>query len=250
MIVRGLVIIPAYNEARSLPGVLDRVRAARLTEDVVVVSDGSIDGTERIAAAHGVPYLRHPVNLGYVRAVQTGVRFADAHGYDYVVMLDADGQHDPAAVPALTAPIRAGSRDVVIGSRFVVPTGYRAPLGRRLGMRVFSSVTALLGSQRVHDTTSGYKAIARRAFPVLTEQALSDYHAETLILCMRAGLRVAEVPVRFGARTHGASMYGLLDAVVYPLKTLLAIALLAARPPAAVRAAAPQAPDPEAADAR
>src|SRR5207248_1400603 len=134
------------------PGLLRRLRG--LPQDVLVVDDGSRDGTEQVLREAGQPHLRHPINLGYVRALQSGVRFALRRGYGYVVTLDADGQHDPAEVPALVAGL-AGA-DVVVGSRFVLPTGYRAPFWRRQGMRVFSAVTALLGGQRIYDTTSGF----------------------------------------------------------------------------------------------
>lgn len=223
--MRGLLIIPAYNEEPNLPTVLTRVRQARLVEDVLVVNDGSKDGTEQVLRRLGQNHLRHPINLGYARAIQTGLRFASDHGYDYVVMLDADGQHDPTAVPRLTEAVKGGQADVVVGSRFVEDTGYRAPLGRRLGMLVFSWVTALLGKTRVHDTTSGFKALSRRAFPALIDQPFGDFHAETLLLCMLVGLRVREVPVKVAERKHGVSMYGAIDAVIYPLKTLLAIGL-------------------------
>lgn len=224
--VRGLVVIPAYNEEQNLPRVLERLRSAQLTQDVVVVNDGSRDGTERVLRQLGQRHLRHPINLGYVRAVQTGIRYALQNDYDYVVFLDADGQHDPAAVPSLVRVLESGTADIVVGSRFVSDTGYRAPLGRRLGMKVFSWVTALLGRQRVFDTTSGFKAIARRAMPVLVEQTFGDFHSETLLLCMLLGLRVAEVPVQVAERRHGVSMYGPIDAVLYPLKTLVAILLV------------------------
>jgi glycosyltransferase involved in cell wall biosynthesis len=202
--VQGLIIIPAYNEAANLPRVLARLRDAQLPEDVLVVNDGSRDSTEQVLRSLGQPHLRHPINLGYVRAIQSGIRYAMEHRYDYVLMMDADGQHDPATAPKLVEVLRGGQAD----------------------LRVFSTVTALLGRQRVHDTTSGFKAIHRRAFQPLMEQAFGDFHAETLLLCMLLGLRVAEVPVHVAPRLHGESMYGPIDAIIYPLKTLVAILLV------------------------
>ena len=109
--MRGLVVIPAYNEELNLPRVLERLRASQLVEDVVVVNDGSKDGTERVLRELGQEHLRHPINLGYVRAIQTGIRYAMQQGYDYAVFLDADGQHDPAAVPGLVKVLRGVSMD-------------------------------------------------------------------------------------------------------------------------------------------
>src|SRR5579883_1481080 len=184
--MNGLLLIPAYNESKNLPDVLRRVRAAGLPEHVLIVNDGSRDGTQRVLRQLGQDHLRHPINLGYVRAIHSGVRFALDQGYDYLVMMDADGQHDPAAVPRLREVLLAGEADIVIGSRFCADTGYRAPLGRRLGMQVFSAVTALLGRSRVADTTSGFKAIHRRAFAPLLSQVYGDFHAESLLQCMRS----------------------------------------------------------------
>jgi hypothetical protein len=224
--VRGLVVIPAYNEAQSLPGLLQALRRAALAEDVLVVDDGSVDGTDRLLRESGQKVVRHACNQGYASAIKTGLRYAKEAGYDYVVTLDADGQHDPRAVPRLVEALLRGPADVVIGSRFVCDTGYRAPLSRRLPMRLLSHLTALLGRKRIHDTTSGFRALRRPAIEVLASQPVGDLHAEALLLCLLLGLQVAEVPVQVGPRRHGGSMYGLLDMVRYPLRLGLALLLL------------------------
>src|SRR5262245_39968203 len=131
---RVLVVIPAHNEQASLPGILAEVRERAPSVDVLVVDDGSRDDTARVARASGVTVVRHPVNLGVGGALQTGFRWACRHGYDIVVQLDADGQHDPAYLAALVAPVAAGRCDVPIAARFASSTGYRAAENPRPGM--------------------------------------------------------------------------------------------------------------------
>lgn len=225
--MRGLVIIPAHNEAANLPGLLGRLREADVTEDVLVVDDGSCDGTGALLAGMGQAVLRHPVRRGYARAVRTGLRAAVERGYDYAVTLDADGQHDPRTIHRLVAPLRDGGADVVVGCRFCGDAGYRVPPLRRLGMRISSRLLLHLGSQRIHDTTSGLRAIGRRAFSSLLVPAPGDLHAEALLRCLRAGLRLAEVPATMAPRRRGRSMYGPLSALLYPAR--LALGLWAAR---------------------
>ena len=225
--MRGAIIIPAYDEALNIARVVERVNAASPAEDVIVVDDGSRDGTHQVLERLGVRYLRHPINLGYVRALQTGIRFADRQGYDYLIFLDGDGQHDPADIARLRqVGLAEGGPEIVIGSRFVEQRGYRAPLARTLGMLLFSWLTGAVSGQRIFDTTSGFKLMRAPAFRLVADQIHGDFHAEMIIFAMRAGLRVTEVPITVSPRVHGTSMYGWLSALAYPFKTLLAISVL------------------------
>src|SRR6185436_9135644 len=126
--------VPAHNEEESLPVTLDELASKAAGVAVLVVDDGSRDGTVRVARARGVPVVSHAVNLGVGGALQTGFRWALRHGYDIGVQLDADGQHDPGHLEELVAPVARGDCDVSIGSRYVSRSGYRAPVARRLGM--------------------------------------------------------------------------------------------------------------------
>src|SRR5512138_577224 len=102
---RGIIVIPAYNEAETIAEVLREVGGADLGCDIVVVNDGSTDGTEKVLASLPVVALTHPINLGYGAAVQTGMMFAVREGYDFVVLMDADGQHVPSQVRLLLAEL-------------------------------------------------------------------------------------------------------------------------------------------------
>jgi glycosyltransferase involved in cell wall biosynthesis len=229
---RVLVIIPALNEVESLPITLDEVRAKAPGLDLLVVDDGSRDGTSRVARERGVRVLRHAVNLGPGGALQTGFRYAVEHGYDIGVQLDADGQHDPAALEAVLRPVLADECDVAIGSRFVAESGYHAPLARRLGMLLFSGVVRFALGQRIADTTSGFRAYRRRVMEVCQHEVPKDFpDAPLLILLARRGFRLREVPVTMRERTRGRSFYTLGKSLYYPYKNLLASAMAWIRRP-------------------
>ena len=220
---RVLVVIPAHDEEESLPRTLAEVFARSPGVEVLVVDDGSRDRTAEVARAAGTPVVRHPINLGVGGALQTGFRFAVAHGYEVAVQLDADGQHDPADLPAVIEPVLRGDLDVAIGSRYLRPTGYRAPLTRRIGMRVFSALTRLAIGHPVADTTSGFRAYGRRVMDVCQHDLPQDFpDAPLLIGLARRGFRIGEVPVRMRERQAGRSFYTFSRSLYYPYKNLLA----------------------------
>lgn len=229
---RPLVIVPAHDEEESLPRTLAEVRACAPGVDVLVVDDGSRDRTAEVARAAGVPVVRHAVNLGVGGALQTGFRWALAHGYDVGVQLDADGQHDPAFLAALLAPVLAGACDVAIGSRYVAATGYRAPLSRRVGMLLFSGVVRLALGRRIADTTSGFRAYGRAVMAVCQWDFPRDFpDAPLLITLARLGFRLAEVSVVMRERRAGRSFYTLGRQFYYPYKNLLASLMALIRRP-------------------
>ena len=230
--LRVLVIVPAHNEEASLPTTLGEVRRQAPWADLLVVDDGSRDGTSRVAREAGVPVVRHPVNLGVGAALQTGFRYAIERGYDIGVQLDADGQHDPADLGAVVGPVRERRCDVSIGSRYVARTEYRAPLGRRLGMLLFSGVVRLALGRRITDTTSGYRAYARDVMEVCRLDFPKDFpDAPLLIGLARRGFRLEEVAVRMRPREAGRSFYTLGKKLYYPYKNLLASLMALLRRP-------------------
>lgn len=228
-----LVIVPAHNEQESLPGTLAAIRERAGWADVLVVDDGSRDGTRAAAHAAGVPVLSHPVNLGVGGALQTGFRYAVERGYAIGVQLDADGQHDPADLGTLVAPVREGRCDVSIGSRYVERSDYRSPLGRRLGMMLFSGVVRLALGRRIADTTSGYRAYSLDVMRHCRHDFPKDFpDAPLLITLARLGFRLEEVPVQMRAREAGQSFYTFGKKLYYPYKNLLASLMALLRRPA------------------
>ena len=224
-----LIIIPAYNEAANLPHVLPKLKQVIPEADILVVDDHSSDGTGRVARRLGATVVRLPNNLGYGGAVQTGFRYGSQLGYDLGVMMDADGQHDPTCVPALLAPVQAGSCDVVVGSRFTGEMTYSASFVRRAGMKVFASIAAHLTKHPVTDATSGFQAMTGEVMAFLAEEDYpSDYpDADTLLMLHYAGFRVQEAPVTMHERISGTSMHGsFMKNLYYIAKMLLSMTIV------------------------
>lgn len=228
---RLLVVMPAHNEEESLGPTLIRVRAALPEADIVVINDYSTDLTSEVARRHGARVVELPCNLGYGGAVQTGFKYAIAGGYDVVLQIDSDGQHDPASARALMAPVLDGTTDVAIGSRFLGEAKYKIPGMRRLGMGVFGSIVTFVTRQHFSDPTSGYQALNRRAVEFFARDNYpSDFpDADTIILLALAGFRVREVPVTMEARTAGTSMHSNFKAFYYVAKMLLSIMMVLLR---------------------
>ncbi len=228
---RVVAVVPAYREEAAIAGVIEEIRAFDPAIDVVVVDDGSPDGTAAAASRAGAAVVRLPFNLGIGATVQTGFRYALEHGYDTAVRLDGDGQHDPAELPALLEALGRGDADVVTGSRFVGVDGdYRPPLARRIGITWFARLVSLLTGQRVTDTTSGFQALNRKGIALFARDYPSDYpEVEATLLVLRSKLRLVEVPVRMREREHGASSITLVRSVYYVLKVTLALLVAMAR---------------------
>jgi glycosyltransferase involved in cell wall biosynthesis len=222
--VRRIAIVPAYNEERNVGRVLDELRALDPGLDLVVVSDGSTDHTAEVAAARGAHVIRLPFNLGIGGAVQTGFRHAWEEGYELAVRLDGDGQHDPAELRALVAPVVAGEADLAVGSRFVGGGGYRSSAARRIGIRILARVVSAIARQRLTDTTSGFQACNRRAIAVYAADLPHDYpEVEGMVMAIRHRIRLVEVPVTMREREHGRSSIGALASIYYMVKILLAL---------------------------
>ena len=224
--LRRVAIVPALNEEATIARVVDELRAFDAGLDVVVVDDGSVDRTAEAAAARGARVLRLPFNLGIGGAVQTGFRYAFEHGYDLAVRVDGDGQHDPAQLAAVLAPVLRGDADIAVGSRFAAgdPAGYRSSRTRRLGIRVLAAVVSRLAGQRVTDTTSGFQALNRRGIALFARDYPHDYpEVEATVMVFRHRLRLVEVPVAMRERGGGRSSITALRSVYYMVKVLLAL---------------------------
>lgn len=230
---KTLVLIPAYNEGAQINELVGRVRRVVPACDMLVVNDGSRDETARAAAAAGARVISHPFNLGYGAAVQTGYKFAMAHGYDYVVQMDGDGQHDPECIPRLLAPVLAGEADFALGSRFLDNASYEPSLLRRLGMNFFRRLVSGLIGQPITDSTSGFQAFNRRVFGFFATDAFPcDYpDADMLIALHRAGFSIREVPVRMYANSEGKSMHSGWRPCYYAFKMLLSVFVTLLRKP-------------------
>ncbi len=219
-----LIIIPAYNEELSLPGVIRDIKSHAAYAEVLVVNDGSRDGTERVASSFGVKVVNLPFNLGIGGAMQAGYLYAAKHGYDIAVQFDGDGQHQAGEIEKLLRPLASDGCDIVVGSRFLIPGGYRAPLTRKAGMWIFSLLVSRILGMSITDTTSGFRAVNRRVIEYFARQYPEDYpEVEALVLVHRKGFRIHEIPVMMRERTGGRSSITPLRSVYYMVKVILAV---------------------------
>jgi glycosyltransferase involved in cell wall biosynthesis len=222
--LKRIAIVPAHNEEQNLGRVLDELHAFDPGLEVVVVSDGSVDGTAAVAEAHGAHVLRLPFNLGIGGAVQTGFRYAWEEGYELVVRVDGDGQHDPSQLDRVLGPVLDGEADIVVGSRFAGAAGYRSSAVRRIGIRLLAWIVSAIARQRVTDTTSGFQALNRRAIALFAADYPHDYpEVEGMVMTIKHRLRLQEVPVTMRVREHGRSSIGAAASIYYMAKVLLAL---------------------------
>ncbi len=204
-----LVCIPAYEEADSLPGVIAEIPpvVAGLRTHILVIDDGSRDGTAAVARSLGAHVVSHPVNSGQGAALQTGYLVGERLGVDVVVTLDADGQHDPTQMERLVEPIVRDTADFVVGSRRMGEHESESR-ARDAGITVFTRLINLIGGTAVSDIANGYRAIraSRLAEIAFTEDQF--HNPELLLGAARAGLRVVDVPVTIRRRTAGTTKKG------------------------------------------
>jgi len=221
---RLLVIVPAYNEAGKIAAVVERVCATVPAADILVINDGSQDATATLAAAAGAIVVSHPFNMGYGVTIQTGYKYALSHGYDYLVQIDGDGQHDPTYIPALLVPLATGEADFVLGSRFMGEESYAPSLSRRVGMAFFRGLVRRITGLPITDCTSGFQAFNREVIGFFCRDIFPvDYpDADVLITLHRAGFRIRELPVRMYA-AEGKSMHSGLKPLYYVFKMILSI---------------------------
>jgi glycosyltransferase involved in cell wall biosynthesis len=219
-----LAIVPAHNEAPSIEGVVQEIRAVDPDLQVVVIDDGSTDGTATAATRAGAHVVRLPFNLGIGGAMQTGYQYAREHGFDLAVQIDGDGQHDPRELPKLIEPIVNGETDMAVGTRFAGGAGYRPPFARRIGIVMFAWLVSILVRQRVTDTTSGFRAVNRKGILLFASDYPHDYpEVETTVLVFRHKLRMLEVPVAMRTRSSGRSSITIFRSIYYVIKVSLAL---------------------------
>ncbi len=224
MPVKGLIIIPAFNEALNIGRVLDDIKTHAPDLDVIVVDDGSTDSTADAAAQGNAGVLRLSHNLGIGGAMQTGYKYAERNGYEIAVQFDGDGQHRADQIEALLTPVVQDEADLAIGSRFLGEKAYRAQFSRLLGIKILSQVVSLFVGRRITDPTSGFRAANRKVMAFYARNYPDDYpEPEAVVLLHRAGFKMTEVPVRMSERLSGSSSITALNAFYYMIKVLLAI---------------------------
>jgi glycosyltransferase involved in cell wall biosynthesis len=227
-----VILIPAYNEAGRVGGVVADIKRTLPSADVLVVDDGSKDATYAEATGAGALALSLPANCGYGTALQTGYKYAVRHGYTVVGQIDADGQHQAEFLTKMLGVLHEDRADVVVGSRFLAKDGhYKTPFARSLGIHLFGRLASLATGQRITDPTSGFQVMRGEIAQLFSQDVFPvDYpDADILILLHRTGYRVREVPVQMRP-SPGRSMHSGQSTPYYVYKMLLSILVTLLRP--------------------
>lgn len=219
-LLKTILIIPAYNEEESLKATVDSLLRKVPLVDLLVVNDGSKDGTSRVCRDNEYPFLDLSTNLGLAGAFQAGMKYAYRHGYQCAIQFDADGQHLPEYVEPLMRAIE--THDIVIGSRFV---GKKKPWSMRmLGSNLISLAIKLTTGQTIKDPTSGMRAFDARMIEQLALGLNYGPEPDTIsYLIKRAGAKVVEVPVEMSERIAGESYLNPWSSAMYMIRMAVSI---------------------------
>lgn len=221
---RLLILIPAFNEEGAVGGVVAEVRAAVPGTAILVVDDCSLDGTRGQARNAGAQVLSLPHHLGLGGCVQAGYRLAFELGYDYVIRVDGDGQHDPQDIPVVLKALEKGDCEMVIGSRFVDDHGTHTSWVRGAGIVFFRAVLRPILGRPVRDPTSGYVGVNRTALALFSATFPLEYpEIEALVVLQRKRFRFVEVPCRFRPRRTGRTTITAVKSLYYIFYVLLGV---------------------------
>lgn len=222
--MKKLIIIPAYNEAESLPSLINSIDSLDEKYDYVIINDGSYDNTKKVCYKNKLHTIHLPINSGIGVAVQTGYKYALENEYDIAIQIDGDGQHDVSYLEKVINPIEKGVADVVIGSRFIEKAGFQSSSARRIGIRLLSILIFVLTGERVRDVTSGFRAVNKEFIRIFAKDYSKDYpEPEAIVTAKMYGGNIMEVPVVMKDRQAGTSSINLKKSVYYMIKVSLAI---------------------------
>lgn len=226
-IMRYAAVIPAYNESQAIESVVAGVNQVGISHNIkivaVVVNDCSTDDTGKIINNLNCIAIHLPVNLGIGGAVQSGMKYAFRNGFDYAFQVDGDGQHPASEIPKLILSANETKHNVTIGSRFLAKEGFQSSAARRAGIQFFTKLNKLLTGVTIHDPTSGFRLLDRKALAIIQNYYPDEYpEPESLVIYSKHNLTVSETPVMMRERDGGVSSIGGFDAIYYMFKVSLA----------------------------
>ncbi|HFX3995450.1 TPA: glycosyltransferase family 2 protein, partial [Streptococcus pyogenes] len=222
--MKKLIIIPAYNESSNIVNTIRTIESDAPDFDYIIIDDCSTDNTLAICQKQGFNVISLPINLGIGGAVQTGYRYAQRCGYDVAVQVDGDGQHNPCYLEKMVEVLVQSSVNMVIGSRFITKEGFQSSFARRIGIKYFTWLIALLTEKKITDATSGLRLIDRSLIERFANHYPDDYpEPETVVDVLVSHFKVKEIPVVMNERQGGVSSISLTKSVYYMIKVTLAI---------------------------
>jgi glycosyltransferase involved in cell wall biosynthesis len=217
-----LIIIPAFNEEKNIANVINNIFSNYKEADILVVNDGSTDTTAEILETKGVSVINHIFNMGIGVSFETGCKFALNNGYDYIVRMDGDGQHDASFIKDIIKPIRNNEVDISIGSRFLEESEFTTSSFRLIGIKILSLILTIVTQRKITDPTSGFCAMNKKAFEFFSSNCVEDY-PEPEILVFHRDFRIKEVPISVKKRWDGISSITPLKSIYYMIKVLFSL---------------------------
>ncbi|WP_066870910.1 glycosyltransferase family 2 protein [Clostridium mediterraneense] len=225
-----LLIVPAFNEEKNLPELVNKINEVQNTMpikvDTLIINDFSTDNTKEVLKTlKNVNFINLPCNLGIGGAVQTGYKYAKENDYDYAIQIDGDGQHNPKYIKQAYEEIEKGY-NFVIGSRFINNQGFQSSFVRRLGINFFYYLIRILTREKITDATSGFRLCDKKVIDLFSRYYPADYpEPETLMILISNGFKVTEIPVIMNEREHGKSSINVVNSIYYMIKVTTAILL-------------------------
>lgn len=219
-----LIIIPAYNEAENIERVVDNLMENYPQYDYVVINDGSTDDTRKICSRRNYNMIDLPVNVGLSGAIKSGMRYANYYGYDYVLQLDGDGQHEPEYIHAMMDKMQETGADIIIGSRFKTE---RKPLNTRMvGSQILTlAIRLTTGGKYIGDVTSGMRLFNKKMIKRFGYDMHYSPEPDTLAYLLNCGVRIEEEQVEMHDRIAGVSYLNFKSSIWYMMKMLFSILL-------------------------
>ena len=219
-----LIIIPAYNEAENIERVVDNLIENYSQYDYVIINDGSTDDTRKICARRGYNLLDLPINVGLSGAIKSGMRYANYYGYDYVLQLDGDGQHDPMYIKDLQTCMEQTGADIVIGSRFKTE---RKPLNSRMivSQLITTAIFLTTKGKYIGDVTSGMRLFNKKMIKRFGYDMHYSPEPDTLAYLLNCGVKIEEVQVQMHERIAGVSYLNFKSSIWYMMKMMFSIFL-------------------------
>ena len=216
-----LIVIPAYNEAENIENVIKEIKKDIDYADILVVNDCSSDNTVEIVEKNGVNCVTNVFNMRYAMAVQTGIKYAYQNNYDYVIQMDADGQHIASEALKMYKELKKSDADIVMGSRYLKDMGYPCPLFRRIGTKMFEWIIKIFTGKRIADPLSGFQCLNKKVIKRYAK--MGNYpefpDANLVIEMLLNGYKIEEVPVKMRIRENGVSMHsGILKPIKYMIE--------------------------------
>ena len=215
-----LFVIPAYNEAENIEKVLKEIKKDVKYADIIVINDCSKDNTAEIVEKNNVKCITNVMNMRYAWAVQTGLKYAKQHNYDYVIQMDADGQHIASEAEKLYLEAKKSNADIIIGSRYLKDMGYPCPFFRRVGTKFFEIMIKIFTGKKIADPLSGFQCLNKSVINYYSKCGnYPEYPDANLIIEMLLrGYNIKEVPVKMRLRENGESMH---SGIIKPIKYMI-----------------------------